>query len=125
MLKKQVLTGTNGSAHDGRKGGQELKSIESTMGVRYRALVEQVPAVIYTDSAEKIYQTLYINPQLKTITGYDPAEWLSDDDLWEKIVFPDDRERVMEEYLRRYTAKVPSISEYRIITRDGRIIWVS
>jgi len=31
----------------------------------------------------------------------------------------------MEEYSRTYAAKEPSISEYRIITRDGRIIWVS
>src|SRR4030042_3360233 len=119
----QIEKGRN--VHARRKVGEKTKSIESTMGVRYRALVEQVPAIIYTDSADKIFQTLYINPQLKTITGYDPAERLSHDDFGEKIVFPDDRERVMEEYLRSYTAKVPSISEYRIITRDGRIIWVS
>ena len=125
MLKKPVLTGTNGSAHDRRKGGQELKSIESTMGVRYRALVEQVPAIIYTDSAEKIFQTLYISPQLKTITGYDPAEWIADDDLWYRIVSPEDRERVLEEYTRTFSAMEPSISEYRINTRDGRVIWVS
>ncbi|OGN98315.1 MAG: hypothetical protein A2Z71_03080 [Chloroflexi bacterium RBG_13_50_21] len=125
MPKKPTPEDMGSNSHNQSIGGKKPKINNLTMGVRYRALVEQVPAVIYTDSAEKIYQTLYINPQLKTITGYDPAEWLSDDDLWEKIVFPDDRERVMEEYLRSYTAKVPSISEYRIITRDGRIIWVS
>src|SRR4030066_1395473 len=125
MLKKPVLTGTNGSAHNRKKGGQESKSIESTMGVRYRALVEQVPAIIYTDSAEKIFQTLYISPQLKTITGYDPEEWIADDDLWYRIVAPDDRERVLEEYTRTFSAMEPAISEYRVNTRDGRVIWVS
>jgi PAS domain S-box-containing protein len=108
-----------------RKGGEKPKSIESKMGVRYRALVEQVPAIIYTDSAEKIFQTLYINPQLKTITGYDPEEWINDEDLWYRIILPEDRDRVIEEYTRTYTAKLPSISEYRIITQDGRVIWVS
>jgi PAS domain S-box-containing protein len=31
----------------------------------------------------------------------------------------------LEEYTRTYAAKQPSISEYRIMTRDGRVIWVS
>ena len=105
--------------------GEEAKNIESKMGVRYRALVEQVPAIIYTDSAEQIFHTLYINPQLKTITGYDPQEWISDENLWSRVIHPEDRERVLEEYTRTYTAMVPSISEYRLITRDGRVIWVS
>ena len=64
------------------------------MGVRYRALVEQVPAIIYTDSAETIFQTLYISPQLETITGYTPEEWINDIDLWDQIIHPEDRERV-------------------------------
>jgi len=114
---------------DGTKGqkmrGRKSKGIESTLGVRYRALVEQVPAIIYTDSADEVFQTLYISPQLKTITGYDPEEWVADEDLWRRIILPEDRERVLEEYTRTYAAMVPSISEYRIQTRDGRVIWVS
>ncbi len=101
------------------------KSIKSTMGERFRALVEQVPAIIYTDSAQNIGQTLYISPQLKTITGYEPEEWISNDDLWRSIILPEDRERVLEEYTRTFAANEPSISEYRIITRDGKVIWIS
>jgi PAS domain S-box-containing protein len=108
-----------------KKVGEEKKSIESKMGVRYRALVEQIPAVIYTDSAERIFETLYISPQLKTITGYDPQEWITDQDLWTRAILPEDRERVIEEYTRTYAAKQPSKSEYRIRTRDGRVVWVS
>jgi PAS domain S-box-containing protein len=107
------------------KAGRRKNPIESSMGVRYRALVEQVPAIIYTDSAEKIYHTIYISPQLKTITGYEPDEWLADDGLWSRIMVEEDRQRVLEEYEETYTAKEPSISEYRLKRRDGRIIWVS
>jgi PAS domain S-box-containing protein len=111
--------------HARRKVGGKTESIDSKLGVRYRALVEQVPAIIYTDSAEKKFQTLYISPQLKIITGYDPDEWIADEDLWYRIIFPEDRERVLEEYTRTFNAKQPSESEYRIITHDGRLIWVS
>jgi PAS domain S-box-containing protein len=95
------------------------------LSVRYRALVEQVPAIIYTDSATKIFQTLYISPQLKAITGYDPQEWINNDGLWERMLFPDDRDWVIEEYTRTFNAMQPSLSEYRLLTKDGRIIWVS
>ena len=125
MPKKPALTDKGGTTQGRRKVGEKTKSIESTMGARYRALVEQVPAIIYTDSAEKIFQTLYINPQLKTITGYEPEEWIADEDLWSRIILPEDRDRVLEEYTRTYTAMEPSISEYRIKTRDGKVIWVS
>ena len=125
MPKKPALIDKGGTAHGRRKAGEKTKSIETTMGVRYRALVEQVPAIIYTDSAEKIFQTLYINPQLKTITGYEPEEWITDQDLWSRIILPEDRERVLEEYTRTYTAMEPYFSEYRIKTRKGKVIWVS
>jgi PAS domain S-box-containing protein len=125
MPEKTLPQNRGKNTHSQKKGSKEPVRDESHMGVRYRALVEQVPAVIYTDSAENIYETLYISPQLKSLTGYDPAEWLADIDLWERMLFPEDRERVLEEYTRTYAAMEPSLSQYRLITRDGRVIWVS
>jgi len=124
MPEKPTLANQGGTVQHRSKRGSK-KNIEPTMEVRYRALVEQVPAVIYTDSAENMYQTLYINPQVKMITGYTQDEWMSDDDLWQKIIVPEDRERVLEEYIRTYEAQQPSISEYRIKARDGKIKWIS
>jgi PAS domain S-box-containing protein len=125
MPKKPKPVDLGNNSHTGNAGGYEPKDIESPMGIRYRALVEQVPAIIYTDSAEKIYHTLYINPQLKTITGYDPEEWIADENLWTRMIYPEDRERVVKEYTQTYLAMQPFFEEYRVITRDGRIIWVS
>jgi PAS domain S-box-containing protein len=125
MPKKPTPIVPSSNSPSQKDWGIKINDIESTMGIRYRALVEQVPAIIYTDSAEKIYQTLYINPQLKTITGYDPEEWIADENLWNRMIYPEDRERVIKEYTRTYVAKEPFLLEYRLITRDGRIIWVS
>jgi PAS domain S-box-containing protein len=91
---------------------------------RYRALVEQIPAIVYTDSAEQTGQTLYISPQIKTIAGYDPQEWIADNDLWLKIMLPDDHEGVSAEYTRANENREPFRAEYRIATRDGRIVWL-
>jgi PAS domain S-box-containing protein len=90
---------------------------------RYRTLVEQIPAVAYTDSAEEMGKTLYINPQLKKIAGYDPEQWVKDSDLWMKIMHSEDRDRVLETYVRTYQAGEPFNMEYRIISPEGRTIW--
>ncbi len=125
MPKKQTTNQKGGTVQGQSKAGGARKRGMLTMEARYRALVEQVPAIMYTDSVDNIFTTLYISPQLKTITGYEPEEWLADNDLWERILHPEDRKRVLDEYSRTFAAREPSISEYRIITRDGRVIWVS
>ncbi|MGE5124126.1 MAG: PAS domain-containing protein, partial [Acidobacteriaceae bacterium] len=125
MPLKFSMKGRGGIKPGQTKAGEKTKESNFTNGEDYRALVEQVPAVIYTDSVDKLYKTLYINPQIKNLTGFEAEEWLNDDDLWYKIIHPEDRDHVMDEYTRTYYAQLPSISEYRIIRRDGKVIWVS
>ena len=105
----------------------ERKQAEASLQeaeARYRALVEQVPAIIYTDSADQVGQTLYISPQSRTILGYAPEEWIADNDLWRKSIQPEDRARVLAEYDRSLEIGEPFIAEYRMISRDGRVIWI-
>jgi PAS domain S-box-containing protein len=91
---------------------------------RYRAVVEQIPAIIYTDSAEQKGHTLYVSPQIKTIMGYDPDEWTINNDLWTKVIFPEDRDRVLAEYNRTYETGEPFNIEYRMTSSSGKIVWV-
>jgi len=125
MPRKPTVIDAGGIVQPGRKRGNGDTNVESTIEFRYRALVEQIPAVVYTDSADNMFQTIYISPQVKMITGYTQDEWMKDDGLWQRMILPEDREQVLEEYTRTFKAGLPSISEYRIMTRDGKIKWVS
>ena len=91
---------------------------------RYRALVEQIPAIVYTDSAENIGQTQYVSPQIKTIMGYDPDEWSKNNDLWTKVIHPDDHERVISEYTHTFETGESFSAEYRMTSNSGQTIWV-
>ncbi len=105
----------------------ERSKVEDSLRVaeaRYRALVEQIPAIVYTDSAEQIGRTQYISPQIKTILGYDPDEWSNNNDLWTRVIHPDDRERVMKEYNRTYKNGATFTAEYRISSKSGQTLWV-
>ena len=86
---------------------------------RYRALVEQVPAITYIDPVDE-GPTVYISPQVESLLGYPPQAWYDDPDLWSKIVHPEDRPRLEAEP----AIEAPTASSYRIVAKDGRTVWV-
>ena len=91
---------------------------------RYRALVEHIPAVTYIDALDRTSSSLYMSPQVEEILGYPPEEWLADPELWVKLLHPEDRERVITEHLRTNESGEPFIEEYRLLARDGLIVWI-
>ena len=90
----------------------------------YRALVEQIPAVVYLDSNDHKPLSLYVSPQVVDIIGYTPDEWLNDATLWERTIHPFDRDRVRSEWIRAIDSQTPFRCEYRFIRRNGGVIWV-
>ncbi len=90
---------------------------------RYRVLVENLPLVVFRDNVDEAQTTLYISPQIKTLTGYSPEEWMAED-LWTRSIHPDDRERVLAEDRRTNTSGESFHCEYRMVARDGRVVWV-
>jgi PAS domain S-box-containing protein len=91
---------------------------------RFRTLVQQVPAVVYVSLLDEVGTTLYISPQLTTLLGYMPEEWIAQPDLWQRCLHPDDRARVLAAYETMRTDGAPMNCEYRTIARDGRVVWV-
>ena len=91
---------------------------------RYRALVEQVPAAVYTEMLDAEGTKLYVSPQIQTITGYTAQEWLERPRLWLEILHPKDKPAILKEDDRtRHTLETFQV-EYRIIAKDGQIKWV-
>ena len=90
---------------------------------KYRALVEQIPAIVYIDVADEDMSTTYVSPQIQQILGYTAQEYIDDPQLWERILHPDDREQAKATYLRGRAAGGSFVFEYRLIARDGRTVW--
>jgi PAS domain S-box-containing protein len=90
---------------------------------QYRALVEQVPGIVYIDTNEPEPSPMYVSPQVLELTGYSVEEWMADRGLWLKATHPDDRERVLGEWLSAIGRRAPFSIEYRSVHRDGRVSW--
>ncbi|HEV3407848.1 MAG TPA: PAS domain S-box protein [Gaiellaceae bacterium] len=92
---------------------------------RYRDLVEQLPLVTYVDEATPTAASIYISPQVGELLGYSPDEWLSDPELFPRLLHPDDRERVLADHERVFAAGETNWRfEYRLVARDGRTVWL-
>jgi PAS domain S-box-containing protein len=92
--------------------------------VKYQTLVEQTPAVVFLDKADENETGIYMSPRVEELTGYAPSEWLADAQLWDGIIHEEDRSRIREAYQTSHKSGSSFLEEYRIVRRDGKIIWV-
>ena len=90
---------------------------------RYRALSEHVPAVLYHEVHGTDGVVVYESPQNQEMLGYTPEETIQPN-FWKTLVHPEDRERVLTEEERCNRTGDPWHMEYRVIAKDGRVVWV-
>jgi PAS domain S-box-containing protein len=109
-------------------GREESEDARIEAERRYRTLVEQIPAITYADVVDDpdatSYPTVYISPQVEAILGYTPEEWMAHDDLWDDLLHPEDRDRMIDEDEEKNREGLPYVGEYRLIARDGRVVWI-
>jgi PAS domain S-box-containing protein len=93
---------------------------------RYRLLVERLPAVLYIwDVSERGDLTDdYTSPMIEQLTGFTRAEWLSYPDFWAERIHPHDRTRVIAQVMACEETGEPYRDEYRILAKDGHVVWV-
>jgi PAS domain S-box-containing protein len=91
---------------------------------RYRTLVEQLPLCMYIRSLDMTQPNIYVSPQVEGILGYPVSDWVNDPKLVERIVHPDDRERVFREAERVRRGAGSFAEEYRYLKPDGTVVWV-
>ena len=90
---------------------------------RYRALVEQIPAVTYVRETGNEGRTTYVSPQAETMLGYPAETLIKDPGHWERIVHPEDRERVAATHAESLASGETLTLEYRQNAADGQVLW--
>jgi PAS domain S-box-containing protein len=89
----------------------------------YRALVENLPAVIYRVAPDDDRRTMYVSSHVETALGYSREEWLGQPDIWMELLHPDDREPILAAHDLHNETGRPWSREYRLIANDGRVVW--
>jgi PAS domain S-box-containing protein len=89
---------------------------------RFRTLVEEIPAIVYSEEFEVGGARQYINRQIEPLLGYTPEE-AGERNFWKTTVHPDDLERVLAEEARCEQTGEPFRMEYRHIAKNGDVRW--
>jgi PAS domain S-box-containing protein len=92
--------------------------------VRYRTLIEQIPAVTFLASLAGGPNEIYVSPQIESLLGFTQQEWVSDPVLWYRQTHPGDRERVSEKFATLCLTGQPFRDEIRVLTRSGETVYV-
>jgi PAS domain S-box-containing protein len=93
---------------------------------RYRLMVERLPAVLYIWSVLERDDPSndYTSPMIEQLLGFTRAEWHSSADFWLNRVHPHDRDRVESRVMHCESTGEPFDAEYRILAKDGNVVWV-
>ena len=94
---------------------------------RYRQLVEEIPAVVYMwrlGGTDEGGAENYTSPQIERLLGFTVEEW-NDTDLWQQRLHPHDRDRILAAAARSAETGAPFAEEYRLLAKDGHVVWVA
>jgi len=90
---------------------------------KYRALLEQIPAVVFMAYVDRGTSEAYVSPEIEAALGYSREEWLEDPVRWYDRIHADDKQRWSIEAADMFVSGKPLRSSYRVLARDGRVVW--
>src|SRR5271163_75994 len=109
------------------RAGQDRRRSDAAplpnLEARYRALVEQIPAVVFMAYLDRGIGEAYVSPQIEAALGVSQEEWLEDPVRWYSHIHPDDKQRWSSEAAEMFLTGNPLRSAYRVVARDGRVLW--
>ena len=115
----ELVTNSANVARIAIERNQTIRRLEG-----YQALVERLPAIAYVDDADEFSSNRYISPRIETILGYSVDDWKQDPAFWIERLHPDDRDQAFRDLAAAQATSVPFVSEYRLVARDGRDVWI-
>jgi PAS domain S-box-containing protein len=117
-----VFSGTTSSA-PAEDGHPSVSSEASSVEAKYRALLEQIPAVVFMAYVDRGVSEAYVSPEIEAALGYSREEWLEDPVRWYEHIHPDDKQRWSLEAASMFLSGTALRSAYRVLARDGRVVW--
>jgi len=119
--RKQIVVPIDRSSES---GDSHASNPAERADARYRALVEQLPAVTFVAALDEGTNEMYVSPQIEALLGYSQKEWLDDPVLWFSRLHPEDRDLWNQEFARGVATGGPFRAQCRVIARDGRVVWI-
>lgn len=113
----------NGNPKPAAEEPAPSQPISLNADAHYRALVDQIPAVVFMAYLDEGVSEAYVSPYIERALGFSQQEWLEDPIRWYEHIHPDDKPRWSIEAADMFVFGKPLRSSYRVIARDGHTVW--
>ncbi len=107
------------------KTTQDTLNKEDETNRRYMNLIENVQAAVYITEPGVGGKFLFVSPRIADLLGYTRYEWQRNPGIWNRSVHPDDLQRIVRADRSCFEEHKPLREEYRMVRKDGKVIWVS
>lgn len=85
---------------------------------------QDLPMVVYSALPDEHSTTILVTDAIKDITGYSASEFYKKLELWEEIVYGEDKDDVWKAIKKHRKDKAPLKLIYRIVTKSRDIKWL-
>ncbi len=92
---------------------------------KYRLISENIPVAVYSVLPDQDATSLFVSGRIRDLTGFEVGEFTADPTLWNRILHPEDRERVWGKVAEHRARNIPLDVECRIVTRSGAVKWIA
>lgn len=90
---------------------------------KFETLVNSIDGIVWELDVES-FRFTFVSKQAERILGYPVKQWFEEPDFWQDHLYPDDREWAVSCYARATEEKEDHSFEYRMVSADGRIVWI-
>ena len=101
-----------------------LRHAAAAHQARYQRLVEEIPLTLYIASLAREGGSVYVSPAIESLLGFPVSAWAEDRELFEKSIHPDDHDHVVATVAESKRNGAPHSEQYRLIGKDGGVVWV-
>ncbi len=102
-----------------KKKEDELRRLQDS----YFNLINSVDGIVW-EAHPKTFKFSFVSQQAERLLGYPLENWLTQPSFWADHIYEEDRKWAVEYCAKSTIEKKPHEFEYRMVTSDGKIIWL-
>ncbi|MGK2862920.1 MAG: PAS domain S-box protein, partial [Chitinophagaceae bacterium] len=102
-----------------KKREDELRRLQDS----YFTLMNSVDGIVW-EADPKTFMFSFVSQQAERLLGYPLENWLNQPSFWADHIHEEDRDWAVRYCVKSTVEKRPHEMEYRMMSRDGRIIWL-
>ncbi len=108
---------------------QDITELKKNKGLiinsqqRIESLINTIDGIVWECDA-RTFEFSFISKKVENILGYTAEEWLSNKTFWQDHIYIEDKNETIDFCLNRTRASLDHDFEYRMVAKDGRIVWL-